>query len=231
VIVATAQKRRAPLRLIDRDFTISHAPTIAATPLAGGTLLLQAAAGGGPELAYPLSMAGRHQADNAGLAVMTIGELCRRGFRIPETAVRAGLASVHLPARIERIADRPLVILDAAHNVASMESLVATLAPAAQVFRPTVLVFAASADKQIAEMLAVARGRFDHVVVTRYATNPRAATVPQLVEACRRAGLPAPQVATAPAEALRLARSLATARGLVCVAGSFFLAAEIRAVL
>jgi len=45
------------------------------------------------------------------------------------------------------------------------------------------------------------------------------------------AGLPAPQVATAPAEALRLARSLATPRGLVCVAGSFFLAAEIRAVM
>jgi hypothetical protein len=37
-------------------------------------------------------MAGRHQADNAGLAVITIGELRRRGFPIPEMAVRAGLA-------------------------------------------------------------------------------------------------------------------------------------------
>jgi dihydrofolate synthase/folylpolyglutamate synthase len=123
------------------------------------------------------------------------------------------------------------VILDAAHNVASMESLVATIAPAARIFQPTVLVFAASADKQIEEMLAAVRGHFDSIVITRYATNPRAATVTQLVDACRRAGLPAPQVATTPAEALRVARSLATPRGLVCVAGSFFLAAEIRAVM
>jgi dihydrofolate synthase/folylpolyglutamate synthase len=94
-----------------------------------------------------------------------------------------------------------------------------------------VLVFAASADKQIEEMLAVVRGHFDHVVVTRYATNPRAASVTQLVNACRQAGLPAPQVATTPVEALRVARSLATPRGMVCVAGSFFLAAEIRAAM
>ena len=111
-----------------------------------------------------------------------------------------------------------------------MESLVATLRPAVRAHRPAVLLFAASADKQIDEMLAAARGTFDHVVVTRYATNPRAAPVQRLVEACRRAGLPAPEVATAPAEAFRRARALATSRGLVCVAGSFFLAAEIRGV-
>ena len=231
VIVATARKRRAPLRLIDRDFAISHAPANAATPLAGGMLLLRAAGEGGQELTYPLSMAGRHQADNAGLAVITIGELRRRGFPIPETAVRAGLASVHLPARIERIADRPLVILDAAHNVASMESLVETLeAPlAATTARgaPRVLLFAASVDKQIEEMLACCRGRFDRVVVTRYLTNPRAATTERLVAACAAAGLPVPTTAQSPAEALKAARKLAGARGLVCIAGSFFLATEI----
>jgi dihydrofolate synthase/folylpolyglutamate synthase len=176
-------------------------------------------------------MRGAHQAINAAVVVMAARSLQARGIRVTDRAVSKGLQAVSLPARIERIAEKPLVILDAAHNVASMESLVATLASAAHVFRPTVLLFAASADKQITEMLTVARGRFDHVVITRYATNPRAATVSQLVEACRRAGLPAPQVATAPAEALRLARSLATPRGLVCVAGSFFLAAEIRGVM
>jgi folylpolyglutamate synthase/dihydropteroate synthase len=55
--------------------------------------------------------------------------------------------------------------------------------------------------------------------------------VQRLLEACRQAGLPEPIVAASPPEALRLARSLATARGLVCVAGSFFLAAEIRALI
>jgi dihydrofolate synthase/folylpolyglutamate synthase len=90
-----------------------------------------------------------------------------------------------------------------------------------------VLVFAASADKQLEEMLTAAAGRFDHVIVTRYLTNPRAAPVERLVAACRQAGLPPARVAAGPREALAEARSLATRRGLVCVAGSFFLAAEI----
>jgi len=233
VIVATARQRRAPLRLVDRDFTVAHAPAAGLTPLAGGTLLLRAGSGRGPEHAYPLLMAGRHQADNAALAVMAIGELRRRGFRIPEEAVCAGLAAVHLPARIERIADRPLVILDAAHNVASMESLMATLeaplAATAARAAPRVLLFAASADKQIEEMLACCRGRFDRVVVTRYLTNPRAATTERLVAACAAAGLPVPTAADSPSAALAMAKKLAGARGLVCIAGSFFLATEIDA--
>jgi dihydrofolate synthase/folylpolyglutamate synthase len=221
---------------LGRDFEAAYLPPDAGDaihdPLAPGRVAVTvAAAQTAQPRAFPLGMRGGHQAINAAVVVMAARSLDARHIRVTDRAVAKGLRSVSLPARIERIGERPLVILDAAHNVASMESLVATLAPAARVFRPTVLLFAASADKQITEMLMVARGRFDHVVITRYATNPRAATVPQLVEACQRAGLPAPQVATAPAEALRLARSLATPRGLICVAGSFFLAAEIRAVM
>ena len=232
VIESTAARRRAPLLQLGRDFEAEYLPPDPSDPLAPGSVAVTPAEEETSRpVIFPLGMRGGHQAINAAVVVMAARSLDARGIRVPDRAVAKGLRAVNLPARIERIGERPLVILDAAHNVASMESLVATLAPAARTFRPTVLLFAASADKQIAEMLAVARGRFDHVVITRYATNPRAATVPQLVEACRQAGLPSPQVATAPAEALRLARSLATSRGLVCVAGSFFLAAEIRAVM
>ncbi len=236
VIEATAVRRRAPLVQLGRDFEATYLASDTSDPgsdpLAPGHVAVTlAGTAPGPSLLFPLAMRGAHQATNAAVVVLAARSLDARGFRVTDRAVAKGLGTASLPARIERIGEKPLVILDAAHNVASMESLVATLAPAAQTFHPTVLVFAASADKQIAEMLAVARGRFDHLVITRYATNPRAATVPQLVEACRQAGLPAPQVATAPAEALRLARSLATPRGMVCVAGSFFLAAEIRAVI
>ena len=233
VIVATAARRRAPLLQLDRDFTAEHLPPAAgaADPLAAGRVVVTVRGqDGGPPIVHALGMRGPHQAVNAALVVMAARVLSARGIAVPERAVAAGLESVSLPARIEPIAARPLVILDAAHNVASMESLVATLRPAVRAHRPAVLLFAASADKQIDEMLAAARGTFDHVVVTRYATNPRAAPVQRLVEACRRAGLPAPEVATAPAEAFRRARALATSRGLVCVAGSFFLAAEIRGV-
>jgi len=237
VIESTAARRHAPLLQLGRDFESSYLPPTAADEarshgLAPGSVAVRiAAAPAAADIVFQLGMPGPHQAINAALVVMAARSLTARGIQVPDRAVVRGLRQVSLPARVETIAHRPLVILDAAHNVASMESLMATLADAAPTFRPRVLVFAASSDKQIDEMLAVVRGHFDHVVVTRYATNPRAATVQQLVASCRRAAIPSPQVATAPAEALRLARSLATPRGLVCVAGSFFLAAEIRAVL
>lgn len=233
VIEKTAARLRAPLLQLGRDFEAAFVPAgeseARTDPLAAGSVAVTTADTRAE--VFALAMRGGHQAINAAAVVMAARLLDARGIRVTDRALAKGLRSVSLPARIERVAERPLVILDAAHNVASMESLVATLAPVDQLVRPTVLLFAASADKQIPEMLAIARGRFDHVVITRYATNPRAATVAQLVEACRRARLPAPRVATTPAEALRVARSLATPRGLVCVAGSFFLAAEIRAVM
>jgi dihydrofolate synthase/folylpolyglutamate synthase len=88
-----------------------------------------------------------------------------------------------------------------------------------------VLVFAASADKQIERMLAAVRGRFDEVVLTRYVTNPRAAPLERLRAAAHAVGLPARSAAT-PREAVAMARRLAGGFGIVCVAGSFFLAAE-----
>jgi dihydrofolate synthase/folylpolyglutamate synthase len=131
------------------------------------------------------------------------------------------------PARIAGRGAAPLLVVDAAHNVASMQSLLSTLAPALAARRPRVLVFAASADKQIEEMLAAAAGRFDRVVVTRYLTNPRAAPIARLVAACAAAGLPKPRETATPGAALDAARSLAGRDGLICAAGSFFLAAEI----
>ena len=89
-----------------------------------------------------------------------------------------------------------------------------------------VLVFAASADKQVEKMLRTVRGLFDHVVITRYLNDPRAVSLDRLRVACHAAGLPEPEEAASPAVALRTARSLAGSRGIVVVAGSFFLAGE-----
>ena len=230
VIAATAARRRARLWQLGRDFTAAYEPPSAADPLAGGRLVLRppgTAADAHPSR-YRLAMAGRHQADNAALAVAAARAVDALGLPVSAPAIARGLAAVQLPARIERVATAPLVVVDAAHNVASMQSLVATLDPLLGGYRRRVLVFAASGDKQIEEMLASAGGRFDEVVVTRYVTNPRAAPVSRLVAACRAAGLPEPHVAAAPPEALARARSLAGRKGLVCVAGSFFLAAEVR---
>ena len=91
------------------------------------------------------------------------------------------------------------------------------------------LLFAASRDKQLRKMLTTARGRFDHVILTRYVINPRAAEIDPLLTACGAAGLPAAEQAESAAAAFRRAKALAGRHGIIVAAGSFFLAAEIRA--
>jgi len=236
VITATAARRRAPLLQLDRDFRARHVggQSTAREPLGRSAVEIAwnvPTPDGAPASSrtdrHALGMPGAHQAANAALAIVACQKLDTLGYHVPPKAIAAGLKRVSLPARTEIRSRAPLVVVDAAHNVASMQALIATLAAVLDSLRPRVLVFAASADKQIEKMLALAAGRFDHVIVTRYATNPRAAATDRLASACRRAGLPATQIAASPAEALQQAKEIAGAGGLVCVAGSFFLAAEI----
>jgi len=226
-IAAIASRRRAPLLQLGRDFTVLHHSDPPHGHELAGTEFDLETPGNGPTSRYQIALAGRHQAENAALAIVAAKQLRDRGIRVTETAVTRGLARATLPARIETVAHNPLVIVDAAHNVASMKSLVETIRPALASHPLRVLVFAASADKQVERMLGTVRGLFDRVIITRYLKNPRAVPLDRLQAACRSAGLPTPQEAANPAAALREARSLAGRRGIVVVAGSFFLVAEI----
>lgn len=80
-------------------------------------------------------------------------------------------------------------------------------------------------------MLRLVGGAFDRILITRYTTNPRAWPVEELAEVARSIPLSSMGTSETIAEALRLALSDATADDLICVAGSFFLAAEARSLL
>lgn len=235
VIAATAARKRARLLQLDRDFScvaVPLPPGNGAAPPRFAVEVIDRSPRMPPRLSpaaepYAIGMAGPHQAINAGIVTVAARLLATLGWSMPAAAVAAGIRDTLLPARVEIRSRKPLVIVDAAHNVDSMRALMAAIAPLTEKHRPRVLVFAASGDKQIEAMLATARGRFDQTIVTRYCTNPRAAPVERLVAAARGAGLRRVQVADDPAEAMRVAKRLAGAEGMVCAAGSFFLAAEI----
>ena len=226
VIADTARRRRARLLQLGRDFRADYEPPARpAAPFTPGRVVVSAPAAS--PLSYRLGMAGRHQADNAALAVLAARELAARGVAIDDAAIARGLARARLPARLEVLGRRPLLVVDGAHNVASMAALAAAVGPELAGLRPRVLVFSASRDKQVEGMLATVRGVFDEIVLTRYRINPRAADIERLRAACRAAGLPRPHVVEPPTEAVRVARRLAGPAGSVVVAGSFFLAGEI----
>ena len=80
----------------------------------------------------PPALAGRHQIDNAGMAVAVAEHLRRAGFAITDAHLRAGVAKAEWPARLQRITRGPLVdllrpgselFLDGAHNEAGGKAL------------------------------------------------------------------------------------------------------------
>lgn len=180
------------------------------------------------DLAIPL--AGDHQRVNAALAVAAIDLLISRGWSIPEAAIRDGLRQTRWPLRIERIAERPNVIVDAAHNWAAAGALVETL-DALDRGRRRVLVFAATRDKDYAGLLRRLLPHFDTLILTQYQSNPRGVPVDRLRRILETISNRPAHAATDPASAWKLAQRLATADDTICATGSFFLAAEIREIV
>jgi dihydrofolate synthase/folylpolyglutamate synthase len=180
-----------------------------------------------------LRMLGKHQAANAALALASALELRRQGWLISTDAMRTGLAEASLPGRIELLGRRPTVVLDVAHNVASVAALADSLRESFA-SRNGVLVFAASRDKDAPGMLRVLLPHFQSVVLTEFQENPRAVPIEQLTKWCREelarfGGSMQLQACKLPADAWTLARRDAGDEDLICITGSFFIAAELRA--
>ena len=169
-----------------------------------------------------LRLLGHHQAANAAVALAALVELQERGFQIPPSAVREGLVGVTWPARVELVARRPAIVVDAAHNRASVEALVRVLGESFSV-RRRLLVFATTQEKDIRGMLAILLPQFEVVIFTRYLNNPRA--VPPQEFGRRGGGVDRPHVpgGRRPGGGLREVLGAASPDDLVCATGSFSL--------
>jgi dihydrofolate synthase / folylpolyglutamate synthase len=177
-----------------------------------------------------LAMPGPHQAANAAVALATIEELRHQSWCISTDAMRSGLSRAALPGRIEVIPGDPTVVLDTAHNPASARALVEALAELPSPTRRT-LVLAVSHDKDVRAIIRELVPHFDRFIVTQYQENPRAVAVESLAiivnEQLAERGLETTICAT-PAQAWQHVTQTASAGELICITGSFYLAAEMR---
>jgi dihydrofolate synthase / folylpolyglutamate synthase len=228
VIEHHARERAAPLSALGGDFRYEYEP--GRLPTADCRLpRLRVTT---RERRWPwleLALFGEHQAENAAGVVAIVERLRAIGLPVPDTAVARGLTEVRWPARLEVLGERPLVLLDCAHNVASAQALVDTLRASFPVAGRRSLMFAVSNDKQVPEMLRVLAEYFDHFYLTRYISSARFVPPDQLAGMLHAIAPNASlTVHKDAADAWRRARMGARPDDLIAITGSVFLAGEVR---
>ena len=174
---------------------------------------------------FSIPLLGDYQVINAATAYAALDLLREQGFPLEEEHIIRGFKEISWPARFEVLREQPPVIVDSAHNPASVGKLRDTIDD----FFPDqslILVFGISEDKQLDGMLKEILPRTAHLITTQ-ADHPRAMDPEELA---RRADGYECTVEAVPdvGEALKRGLSLAGEKDLLVVAGSIFVAASAR---
>jgi dihydrofolate synthase/folylpolyglutamate synthase len=170
-----------------------------------------------------VSLPGRHQYGNAGVALAVTELLNRKGFNISEAAIREGLKQARWPGRLEQVAQDPRVILDGAHNPAAALTLAQALKTVHRNGR-LILVMGVMADKDVDGVL----GRLLPLAQTVVFTQPRYFRAAAPKDLAVRARPYQVEVFMIPrvAEAIRSAQSLAGPQDRIVVTGSLYTVGE-----
>ncbi len=140
-------------------------------------------------------------------------------------AVRAVASALHLPGRLEPVSERPLVLLDGAHNPSAVEAVRPSLTRLVGQ-RRLIAVISVLDDKDAAAMLTALLPSCAGVVFTR-SSHPRALPPATLESLARQLSGPPSELIAEPAAALEGARTLAGPEGAVLVTGSIYLLSDL----
>jgi len=205
----------AACEFLGRDFRIRRRPDGSFSYYSGGGSQFSG-------LRVPLS--GRHQQDNAALALRALEQLAvEELFEVDPAKVDRGLARVKWPGRLQRVAAKPDIYLDGAHNPHGIRALEPELKRLAS-GRRLILIVGVMKDKRIESMASRLLPLADEVIVTR-APLDRACS-PEFLAEKARAWCPRVEVAQSVAESLARARELASPDDLIFLTGSLYCVGE-----
>jgi dihydrofolate synthase/folylpolyglutamate synthase len=173
-------------------------------------------------LAVPL--VGKHQAINCGVAVGVLDQLKARGFKLDDEVSVSGLAKVSLEGRMELICEKPRILVDGAHNAASIEAVMRAIGQNVP-YDSMVVIFGCCSDKDIDGMLRLIQLGADKIIFTRI-KSPRAADPVELAARFAEVSGRMAQVAQTLPEAMEIAQKAITRDDLICITGSFYLVSE-----
>jgi dihydrofolate synthase/folylpolyglutamate synthase len=182
-------------------------------------------AGSGCSRELWLPLLGGHQLENAATAVAAIDALRSGGVAVSEESIEEGLSRLSWPGRLEVLRDKPLIVVDGAHNGDSARRLRQALRDHFS-FGRAILVMGVSEDKTVAAMAEELAPMTQSLIATR-SQHPRAAERKAVAAAFAARGV-ASETCLTVAGALDRARALAERDDLICVVGSLFVVAEAR---
>jgi len=170
-----------------------------------------------------IPLLGDFQLENAAAAVAALEILASAGFAISAADITQGLARLKWPGRFHILQQNPTVLVDGAHNVASMRRLVSNIKSCFS-YKRIFLVFGTSCDKDIPGIINELVDLSPQVIVTQTA-HSRAAPLATLAAEFSKRGIE-PEIRETVAEAISRALSLADRADIICVTGSLFVVAE-----
>lgn len=220
VIKEKALEQKAPLKCFGEDYQVVYQNP---DPKWGEIFDFYNEAGKIKNLKTPLL--GAHQTENAGLAIELFFTYCQlQGIPLRQQWIKNGLLQTTWPARMEKISEEPLMVIDGAHNDHAMKRLVENVTKEFAQRRVYVL-FSALETKDITGMLEdLCRIPNSEVLLTTF-DHPRAIHLDKNYQAIdpEKIGI----VSSWPVGLADLLEK-ATEDDLILVTGSLYFVSEIR---
>jgi dihydrofolate synthase / folylpolyglutamate synthase len=175
------------------------------------------------QLSIPLL--GDHQLENATCAIAAVEALQTMGLNINYREIVRGMADINWPARLQILGTTPLLVIDGAHNVYSVRTIISSIKKYFK-YKKAIVIFGSSSDKDIRGMARELAGFASHMILTA-SKHARAASPDYLKKEFIKAGL-RPVISENSRCALADALERAGKEDIILVTGSLFLAAEIK---
>ncbi|QDW35735.1 bifunctional folylpolyglutamate synthase/dihydrofolate synthase [Bradyrhizobium sp. KBS0727] len=226
VIEAQANRMRAPLHAAGQQWHVS---------VERGRLVYQDERGL-MDLAAP-KLFGRHQFDNAGLAIATLRAI--DAFKIGMPAFEAGIVNAEWPARMQRLVAGALadqgppgceIWLDGGHNAEGGRVTAAALGDLEErVSRPLVVIAGMMANKDAGAFLANFAGLTRHIMTVPIPGRGNAMPPDRLADAARALGMRVENAASIEAALQTLSRLAYEIPPRILITGSLYLAGHVLA--
>lgn len=175
---------------------------------------------------YEIKLPGEHQIKNTSVAIVAAKLVSKQDDRINELALHLGVANTLWPGRLERVSQKPDLILDGAHNPDGAKALRSALDkyyPGQKLH----FVFGMMGDKDMSGVIKTLIHNDDVVYTVRADGGSRAAEAEALAELVGANAIPMNSLA----EAYHKAADQAGKDGIICVCGSLYLVGEFKKVL